>query len=86
MPNLEDVAHKFENEAMKNPEEAAASMKLLESAQQNKIFNQMQKDADQNNASFSVERNKQGEVTAINFTPLFTGSDSLGHVDARARK
>ena len=43
--SIEKAAQNVENEAMRNPQEAAASIKLLDAAQQDKIFNQMQRDA-----------------------------------------
>ena len=86
MSKIEDIAHKVENEAIKNPEAAAASLNLLGDAYQQRIFNQMQKDADQNNADFSIERGKDGKVQAINFTPLFGESGGLLHADSKTMR
>jgi hypothetical protein len=84
--SIEKAAQNVEHEAMRNPQEAAASIKLLDAAQQDKILNQIQRDAQQKDANFSVERNQKGEVTGINFTPLFNESTTLGHANSTNRR
>lgn len=84
--SIEKAAQNIENEAMRNPKEAAASIKLLDAAHQDKLFNQMRRDAQQQDASFSVERNQKGEVTGINFTPMFSESTSLGRANSTNRR
>jgi len=83
---IERAAQNIENEAITNPKEAAASMKLLDEAQQSKLIDQIQKDAARQDANFSVERDREGHVTAINFAPLAVESGTLWHADANARK
>lgn len=74
---IEKAAQNIENEAMKNPSEAAASIRLLGELEQCKLLNQIQKDAALQDASFSVEHDKKGTVSAIHFTPLFSDSGKL---------
>ncbi len=83
--SIENAAKNIENEAIKNPSEAAASMKLLGEAQQERIVKQIEKDATQQNADFSVDRDKQGHVTALHFTPLFKESTGLGNANSTVR-
>lgn len=83
---IERAAQRIEDEAMRNPQEAAASMKLLDASQQDKLLNQISRDAQRDNANFSVERDKKGNVTAINFEPLFQESTTAGRADAPARR
>ena len=84
--SIENIAQNFEREAQRNPESAAADMKLLSEVAQQRILNQMQKDADDPNhqANMSVERDNSGNIKALHFTPLFHES-SLGPSDGANR-
>jgi hypothetical protein len=84
---IEKAAQNIEREAMNNPKEAAASIKLLNESQQNKLFEQMRKDAAQDtlNGKFSVERDANKNVTAINFFSIFDGSTRLLEADQKAK-
>lgn len=82
---IETAAHRIEEEARTNPNEAAAGMRLLSEAQQSRLIEQMQKDARQQDANFAVQRDKSGNVTSITFTPLFQESTTSGQADRPAR-
>jgi len=86
--SIEQTTQRIEHEAQRNPEQAAAGIRLLTEAQQERILNQMQKDANDPNhmANFSVERDSQGHLKALNFTPLFQESTGLMKADSTTKR
>lgn len=86
--SIEQAARLYEREAQVDPAAAAADMKFLSQATQQRILDQMQKDAnDANNmAKLSVERDRSGNITAIHFDPIFENAGNAGAADRKASR
>lgn len=86
--SIENIANRYELEAQRDPVAAAADMKFLSEATQQRILNQMERDANDPNhqANMNVEKDRSGNITAIHFTPLYGESGTLGGNDNTTKR